>query len=180
YASLEQYETAPLMGGTQGNSKMLPGSYAIKDLNGDGVINESDQTPDHWTYGLVNPPLQFGLTLSGSYKAFDFSMLWQGAYGYSINYRNNDIWGYGRYPTLHQKFMDRWHTVDPMADPYNPSTQWQSGYYPALRSNFDNTTDMHLVDIWRPDAKYIRLKSLEIGYSVPSKILDKVGLSSVR
>jgi TonB-linked SusC/RagA family outer membrane protein len=180
YTSLEQYETAPLLGSTQGNSKMLPGSYAIVDLNGDGIINGDDQVPDNWTYGTVNPPLQYGFILSTSYKSFDLNALFQGAAGYSINYRNNDIWGYGRYPTLHEKFLDRWHTVSITDDPYNPATSWIPGFYPALRSNTTNTTDDYLIDIWRPNAAYLRLKNIEVGYSIPQQIIQKLGLSSAR
>jgi hypothetical protein len=156
---------------------MLPGSYKLTDLNGDGIINGSDQTNDHWTYGTVNPPMQFGLILDASYKNFDLSMLFQGAAGYSINYRNNDIWGYGRYPTLHEKFLDRWHSTSPTDDPYNPSTEWVSGFYPALRNyNYNNTTEANVIDVWRPKATYLRLKSVEIGYTLPEGIISKIGL----
>lgn len=180
YTALDQYENAPLMGGSAGNSKMLPGSYAIIDRNGDGIITESDMTPDHWTFGAVNPPIQYGLTLAASYKSFDLNTLFQGAAGYSINYRNNDIWGYGRYPTLHEKFLDRWHTVDASNDPYDPKTEWIAGRYPALRSNTSNTTDQHLVGIWRPKATYLRIKSVEVGYSLPNDLVKKAGLAKVR
>lgn len=180
YTSLEQYQYAPLMGGSQGNSKMLPGSYAITDINGDGVIDSRDQTPNHWNFGAINPPMQYGLTLAASYKSFDFNALFQGAAGYSINYRNDDIWGYGRYPTLHEKFLDRWHTANITDDPYNPATQWISGYYPALRSNTANTTDQYVIDVWRPNAAYVRLKSVELGYTLPKKMLSKIGVSNLR
>lgn len=181
YESIEEYETAPLLGGTAGNSKMLPGSYKLTDINGDGIINSNDQTYDHWTYGSVNPPMQYGLTLDASYKGFDLNLLFQGAAGYSINYRNNDIWGYGRYPTLHEKFLDRWHTVNTTDDPYNPSTEWASGFFPALRNyNYNNTTEANVIDIWRPSATYLRLKSLEIGYTLPKNVISKIGLSNGR
>lgn len=180
YSSLEEYETAPLLGGTQGNSKMLPGSYRIKDLNGDGVIDLNDRLPDNWAQGRLNPPFQFGFTLAAFYKSFDLNALFQGAAGYSINYSNNDIWGYGRYPTLHEKFLDRWHTASMTDDPYDPNSQWISGFYPALRSNFSNTTDQYNIDVWIPNAAYLRLKSLEIGYTIPRNIIQKVGLSNVR
>ncbi len=182
YTSLEEYATAPLLGGTAGNSKMLPGSYKIIDVNGDGIINSSDQTYDHWTYGAnVNPPKQYGLTIDASYKNFDINILFQGASGYTINYRNNDIWGYGRYPTLHEKFLDRWHTVNTTDDPYDPATKWVSGFYPALRNyNYDNTTEALVVDVWRPKATYLRLKSLEIGYSIPKALTNRFGMESVR
>jgi TonB-linked SusC/RagA family outer membrane protein len=180
YTSLEQYETAPLLGSTQGNSKMLPGSYVITDLNGDGIINSNDQVPDNWTYGTVNPPLQYGFIFSASYKSFDINTLLQGAAGYSINYRNNDIWGYGRYPTLHEKFLDRWHTNSITDDPYSPATKWIPGFYPALRSNTTNTTDDYLIDVWRPNAAYLRLKNVEIGYTIPPDAIRRLGISSAR
>ena len=181
YTSLEQYATAPLLGGTAGNSKMLPGSYKIIDVNGDGIISSADQTYDHWTYGTVNPPMQYGLTIDASYKNFDMNILFQGAAGYSINYRNNDIWGYGRYPTLHDKYLDRWHTVNVTDNPYDPATKWESGFYPALRNyNYDNTTESLVIDVWRPKATYLRLKSLEIGYSIPKTLANRYGMESVR
>ncbi len=180
YQSLDEYETAPLMGGSMGNSKILPGSYRLKDVNGDGRITSDDQTYDWWTYGNVNPPLQYGLTLYASYKSFDINALFQGAALYSINYRNQDIWGYGRYPTLHKRFLDRWHTEDPTADPYDPATKWKAGYFPAIRSNMSNTMDEGVVDVWRPSASYLRLKNLEIGYNLPRHIVKMAGLSNVR
>ncbi|HEX2967465.1 MAG TPA: TonB-dependent receptor [Bacteroidales bacterium] len=181
YENIEEYETAPLLGGNAGNSKMLPGSFKLIDVNGDGIINGNDQTYDHWTYGTVNPPMQYGLTLDASYKGFDINMLFQGAAGYTINYRNNDIWGYGRYPTLHEKFLDRWHTANTTDDPYNPSTEWVSGFYPALRNyNYNNTTEANVIDVWRPNATYLRLKSLEIGYTLPKSFVSRVGLSNGR
>ncbi|MDR1259326.1 MAG: TonB-dependent receptor [Tannerellaceae bacterium] len=180
YTSLEEYETAPLLGGTQGNSKMLPGSYKITDLNGDGVIDGNDRQLDNWAQGNLNPPMQFGFNLSASYRSFDLNALFQGAAGYSINYSNGDIWGYGRYPTLHEKFMDRWHTTGTTDDPYNPATSWIPGFYPALRSNFSNTTDQHSIDIWIPNAAYLRLKSLEIGYTIPRAVLRKTGIAGLR
>ncbi len=180
YTSLEQYETAPLMGGTQGNSKMLPGSYAIIDKNGDGIIDGNDQTFNHWAYGNINPPLQYGMTIAMEYRSFDFNTVLQGAALYSINYRNDDIWGYGRYPSLHKRFMDRWHPADPTADPYDPATEWVEGYYPALRTNTSNTTDGNRVNVWTPPATYLRIKSMEIGYTLPKKIVQKAGFDHVR
>ena len=181
YTDIAQYATAPLLGGNAGNSKMLPGSYRIIDLNGDGIINSTDQTYDHWTYGAVNPPKQYGLTIDASYRNFDLNILFQGASGYSINYRNNDIWGYGRYPTLHEKYLDRWHTSGTTTDPYNPASEWVSGFYPALRNyNYNNTTEALVIDVWRPNATYLRLKSVELGYKVPENIAKRLGMDSGR
>lgn len=187
YTSLEQYENAPLLGGSLGNSKMLPGSFRLLDLNGNGMIDWNDRVPEFWATG-ANPPIQFGLTLAASYKNFDINMLFQGASGYSIGYANDDVWGYGAKTNktyLLEKYLDRWHTVNITDDPYDPATQWISGYYPALRSNFDNTTDNgnqwnHGISFWNPLATYLRLKSLEIGYTLPKSFMHKIGISNAR
>ena len=182
YESLADYETAPLQnGGARGNTRMLPGQYRIIDTNGDGRINGDDEQMISWGFGDLNPPLQFGFTVDASYKAWDISFLFQGAALYALNYRNNDIWGYGRYPTLHAKFLDRWHTTDPTADPLDPNTQWTAGKYPAGRPyNYDNTTDANVVDVWKPQSSYLRLKNIEIGYSLPQNALKKIGLKGLR
>jgi TonB-linked SusC/RagA family outer membrane protein len=200
YTSLSEFETAPLLnGGNRGNSKMLPGAYRIIDANGDGRISGDDQLFETWAYGdqgytsgasesvdgavynRVNPPLQFGFTFDGSYKSWDVSLLLQGAALYTVNYHMNDIWGYGRYPTLHAKFLDRWHTASPSDNPLDPATQWIAGKYPAGRPyNYDNTTDGYAISVWRPEATYLRLKNIELGYSIPQVALNKIGISRVR
>ncbi|GAB6119049.1 TonB-dependent receptor [Dysgonomonas termitidis] len=195
YTSIEQYETAPLMGGSQGNSMMLPGSYKLVDLNGNGIISRwgdmSDLVMEFWgnstSTGSLNPPLQYGLVLAGSYKNFDVNMLFQGASLFSISYPNDDVWGYldKTNPTLIAKYMDRWHTVNPTDDPYNPTTKWVSGFYPALRKSSGGTTESgnywaYGIDVWNPDATYLRLKSLEIGYTLSKSLTQKMGVGSVR
>ena len=179
YSSLTELQEAALAGGTLGNSMMLPGGYIFVDTNGDGVINSNDQLPTYWT-NQSNPPLQFGTTLMAKYKSFDFSAVLQGASGFTIAYGAGDIWGYGNYPALGVKYFDRWHTVNATDDPYDPNSQWISGFYPALRSNRNNTTDANATDVWQPNATYFRLKSVEVGYDLPKNIAKKMTLSGVR
>ena len=137
----------------------------------------------------MDPPIQYGFNVTLNYKQFDLSMVWQGASGYYIQYSNNDIWGYGRYPTTFKKFEDRWHTANVTDDPFDPATKWVSGFYPALKTyGHAGTYDMGnnggtgntMIDIWNPDATYLRLKTLEIGYTVPKTVLSKVGISNAR
>lgn len=199
YGSLSEYETAPLYGGNRGNSVKLPGAYRLVDANGDGVINGNDQRFTSWSWGTsgytsgaseaadgaawnrVNPPLQFGFTFDGSYQSWDLSLLLQGAALYAVNYHMNDIWGYGRYPTSHTKFLDRWHTASVTDDPLDPATQWISGKYPAGRPyNYDNTQDNAAISVWRPHAAYLRLKNIELGYTVPKNVLNRIGINSLR
>lgn len=182
YSSLEEYETAPLHNTSIGNSMMLPGSWIIEDLNGDGIIDGNDRTYNYWNVGL-NPPIQFGLTYSMTYKNFDLNLLLQGAAGHSIQFKINDIWGYGRYPSTYQKYLDRWRPSIEGADPFDPNTEWISGYWPALRSyNTYNSFTRDAVNTRRQiiPGTYARLKSLEVGYTFERGVLAKIGISSCR
>ena len=194
YQSLVELETAPLHGGAQGNARMLPGEFRIKDLNGDGVINTSDRMWTNWTYGdegyssgdgsttQVNPPLQYGLTLSGTYKDFSLTMLLQGSALYSVNFAQNDVWGYGgRYPSMITRYEDRWHTLNDTDDPFAPTTQWVPGYYaPLVPYPRSGTTSDNAISVFRPMGNYLRLKNLEVAYTVPRSILSSVGISRLR
>ncbi len=182
YQTLEEYETAPLFNRSVGNSMMLPGSWKIEDLNGDGLIDRNDVTYDHWNVGS-NPPIQFGFTYSMVYKNFDMNLLLQGAAGHSVQFKMDDIWGYGRYPSTYRKYLDRWRPTVAGADPFDPNTTWTSGYWPALRSyNTYNNYTLDAAGTTRQiiPATYVRLKSLEVGYTVDMGILKKIGLSSCR
>lgn len=185
YESLEEYETAPLLGGSLGNSRMTPGSFKLVDVNGDGIINGDDRLPNGWARGS-NPPIQYGLNMAFSWKGLDLNMLFQGASGYTIQYPNDDIWGYGSKTNdtyLVSKYESRWHTTDPSADPYDPTSAWSQGTYPALHKNFGNTTDngqSYQIPFWHPEATYVRLKTLEIGYTFPKALLRKAHISNAR
>lgn len=202
--SLQELETHVLLGGNRGNSVVLPGAWRLDDNNGDGRISGDDQLYVGWVYGnsgyvsgggtRVNPPLQFGFNFDFKYKAFDLNLLFQGASLFALNNPFNDTWGYGRFPTLHSQFLDRWHTaiksesVDENGishivyqDPKDPNSEWIPGKYPAGRPyNFPNTTDGNANKMSRPDATYLRLKNVELGYTAPKSLLKKVGVESVR
>lgn len=142
---------------------VLPGDYKYEDWNGDGEINGQDEHP--FAYDQT-PWLNFSLSYDCSYKNFDLSFLFQGTALGSMQYREPlySIWGTNGGGTLTQ-YLDRWHPVDPTADPYNPETDWVSGYYgytgryPRENSEFN-----------RVSTAYLRLKSLELGYTLPKKI----------
>ena len=184
YTDITEYQTAPLKGGANGNSKNLPGSYKITDSNGDGIIDSNDQLPVFWSgqyQGYAgNPPLQYGLTLNGEWKGLDLNILLQGSALFTIYTSPGDVWGYGAYPNLWEKYMDRWHTEDPLANPYDPATKWISGTYPALRSNFTGTNDNLITDQWRLNAAYIRIKSVELGYTIPKRISREIKIDNLR
>ncbi len=185
YTSLDQYQTAPLMGLSLGNSKNLPGSSRIVDANGDGTINADDMVPIYWSGQIGgayanNPPLQYGLSLQLNWKRFDFNVVMQGAALYSIFTSPVDLWGYITNPMMWTQYMDRWHTADPAADPFDPNTEWVAGYWPALKTDLTGTPDPLITEKWMLNAAYLRIKSMQLGYSLPSTWMNAIRFNEVQ
>ena len=138
----------------------LPGDYKYVDWNGDGEINGLDEHPFAFDQ---TPWVNFSFSYGCSYKSFDMNFLLQGSALGSMEYKEPlySIWGSNGGGTLVQ-YLDRWHPVDPTADPYDPETEWVSGYY-----GFTGHYPRGNSDFNRVSTAYLRLKSIEFGYTVP-------------
>lgn len=151
----------------------IMGDYQYQDWNGDGYISDLDVHP-LTTNGQV-PLINYGVTMSAQWKGFDLTMLWQGAgkkYAIAREFLYQPLWATTNAIT---DFMDRWHPVDPTADAYNPATEWVPGNFGYTGTSPNATSDFNI-----QNAKYLRLKSLEIGYTIPAKVLNRINLKSVR
>ncbi|KAA6335497.1 TonB-dependent receptor SusC, partial [termite gut metagenome] len=138
------------------------GDYKYEDWNGDGEINGSDSHPIRFNQ---YPWMNYSLILNGAYKRFDFDLLLQGATMSSLIYGEQlrePLWGSGDSSAMTQ-FLDRWHPVDPTADPYDPATQWVSGHFAYTGSLPDTNSSFNA-----EDGAYLRLKSIELGYTFPA------------
>ena len=173
FMSYEEIAESPLQNGSVGNDKELPGDYRIKDVNGDGHIDSTDMLPLFWG---SSPIMYYGLTISASWRGFDFNMLWQGAAGYTVRYR--DCYGTMLYQSGNtpEYFMDRWH----LADPYDETSGWVPGKWPAIRPDGNTGCLYYETELWRRNASYVRLKSVELGYSFSSKMLSRAKIGSLR
>jgi TonB-linked SusC/RagA family outer membrane protein len=151
----------------------LPGDWWLKDWNGDGVVNGSDEHPIA-TSGL--PIFNYGISLGASWRNFDVAMDWQGAHGVYVQYSEVlvEALAFGGQNTL-TWFMDRWHPEDPTADYFNPNTKWVEGYYPVTGHDGRRTGTNGVMN-----ASYIRLKTAELGYNFNSKLLSRVGIKDAR
>jgi len=150
----------------------LPGDYWYEDWNGDGTVNDEDRHPIA-TYNL--PAFNYGLSMGASWKGIDLSMQWQGAAGVYNKYNEvfNEVGPFNGGAAL-DIYKDRWHTADPAADPWNPNTQWIQGYYPATGHSFSTgSTGIR-------NSSYVRLKTLELGYTLPQTWVAKVGVRDLR
>ncbi|MDR0698659.1 MAG: TonB-dependent receptor, partial [Tannerella sp.] len=173
FQSKEEIINAPVHDGTLGNSKELPGDFQYRDVNSDGVIDGNDVIPLEWG---GNPKMHYGLTLAAKYRNFDFNMLWQGSAKYSVLFTHNYatmLWNDGNMPAY---FYDRWH----LSDPFDPNSEWIAGTWPAIRRQPDVGAMYSESSMWRRDASYARLKSLELGYTVPFRMFNPYGIQNLR
>lgn len=138
----------------------LLGDYKYLDWNGDGEINDLDLHPIAYDQ---TPWLNFSFIFDAEYKNFDLSLLFQGSALGSMEYKEPlySIWGSNGGGTLVQ-YLDRWHPVDPLADPYSPETKWISGYY-GFTGHYPNSNS----SFNRVSTAYLRLKNIEVGYTLP-------------
>ena len=170
FTSLEQirsFEQHPMGQGT------LPGDWWRVDWNGDGIINGDDDHPVA-TKGL--PLFNYGVSLGASYMGFDLMANFQGAY--KVYMQLSEIFveplPFGGQNSLNW-FLDRWHPVNIEDDWFHPDTEWVSGYYP-ITGNGGRREGTNAI----MDASYCRLKTLELGYTIPSSLLQKVNIKNVR
>lgn len=149
-----------------------PGDVVYKDLNGDGKITDLG---DRTVMGNPrSPEIQFGLPITLQYKGFDFSLLFQGALNSSILLKDAAVWDF---PTFDQ---DKLGSVRPLhMGRWTPETA-QTATYPALHiGNSENNKNSNS-SLFLYDAKYLRLKNIEIGYNLPKDLIRKIGLNQLR
>ncbi len=129
-----------------------PGDVKFKDINGDGVINDSDRTYQ----GITIPKYSYGINFSSSYKNFEFSMFWQGSGGnkvFDATYRN--LMG-GQYSNASTDMLNYW-------TPTNTNTNVPR---PIIGDPNANGRDSNR---FIESGNYIKLQSLQIGYNIPLK-----------
>jgi hypothetical protein len=139
-----------------------PGDFRWVDTDGDGSITDKDKT----FLGSSLPKYTFGLTLNADYKGFDVMVFAQGAAGNKIfqGLRRLDI-GTANWQT---RALSRW------------TGDGTSTTYPRLTSADDNGNFGKMSDFYLEDGNYLRLKVVQIGYTLPVKMLKKIGGTKLR
>lgn len=144
------------------------GDFIYKDLNGDNKIDAKDVAPIGYSSGL--PRITYSGTLGVNYKEFDFNMLILGVSQVTVNRGIQGMieskTGYGS-QHLHAWTQERY-ANDP-----------GSITYPALSSN-GISTSIENNSFFLQDASFLRIRNIELGYSIPKKILQLMGLSQAR
>ncbi len=155
----------------KGNTTVLPGDLKYEDYNGDGIIDDKDVKPIARDPNL--PEVNFGIALSLSWNGIDFNMLVQGAENFWVNQNSSNLFNtpvpYKRNGLL-TEFMDRWHHKD-ILDPTSP---WVPGKYPATRYEGAQNVNHLTSTFWWHYDPYVRLKSLELGYTLPEQLTRNI------
>lgn len=171
----DEIKNYPIDNDGQNNRTQLPGDLIYKDVNGDGVINSLDERPIGYPTGW-SPMLSFGGNIGLEWRNFDLNMDFAGGamQSWCQDYElRNPFHAGGNSPAY--ILEDRWHR----ADPYNPDSEWIAGKYPAIRKGTSDNNGKNS-DFWLHDVRYLRLKNLEFGYTLPKSILKPVNITNLR
>ncbi len=149
---------------------LQPGDIKLKDLNNDGTINEYDIAP----IGTTKPLTYYGVTFGFNFKGFDMSILFQGVENrvYSLT---DPSFGQNGQSQAFGYIVGRW----------TPETADQATY-PRLTPGFNANNDINpffggnVNSFWMHSGDYLRLKNVDIGYTLPYKITNRLKVSSMR
>ena len=141
------------------------GDIRYKDWNGDGKINTDDQHD----VGSPFPDFTFGVRLGGEWNNFDFNLFFDGMVG-------NKIYNYPRYRLESGNFNGNMSTV--LANSWRPDNQ--NTDIPRFSKTDGADNKWAYSDRWLENGSYMRLKTLDIGYTLPKNLTKKVKLENVR
>jgi TonB-linked SusC/RagA family outer membrane protein len=156
-------------------SSAKPGDMRFVDTNGDQFLNDKDKV----VIGDPNPDFTFGFTMNLEYKGFDLNCFFQGSYG-------NDIFNASKTSWYNSTGLSNW-TKDAlnayrapvydktgvMTDPGN-TTSDQFRLYGSTKDNY------RMSDWYVEDGSYVRLKSMQFGYTIPKNVVKKLGIERLR
>jgi TonB-linked SusC/RagA family outer membrane protein len=146
---------------------IAPGDLILKDLNGDGRITGDDQKAMTNTQ-RERPTTTFALTGFVAYKGFDFTIFLQGAAGrkdYWQTIYNNTNFNNARYAASWEHWTNPW------------TTENRDGLWPRLGGSGNNR---QATTFWLDDMSYLRVKNVQLGYTVPTSVLKKLGVTNLR
>ena len=173
----------PNGGQTALGSKWEAGDIMYADINGDGKISNGSNTMDDMgdlkKIGNNTPRFRTGITIDAQWKGFDFSMFWQGVLKRDFDPGENSMVFWGTtgsgqwWSTSFKDHMDYFRAEDTTS----PLGANVNSYYPRpLFNNKNHKTQTAYLQ----NAAYMRLKNLQLGYTLPKSLINKIGLQNVR
>lgn len=140
-----------------------PGDLKYRDLNGDGLVTLGE---DRTVIGDQNPDLTYSLQINSAFRNFDFGLFLQGVYGIEGYTSSELVEPFNNYFNLGDWWLDRW-TID------NQNTDIPRVHRTASRRSIHSEFLME-------DASYLRIKNIELGYSLPATLSNQFGISQLR
>ena len=148
--------------------KFMAGDIIYEDTNGDGKLDSNDRV---YTKHTDIPAITYNINLGATWKGFDLSMTWQGV-GSVSHIFNREVLG---------EFS---------GDASHPSTMWKDSWtesnhnakMPRVFETGNSPSDMTraMSTFWLWNTAYLRLKTLQLGYSLPENVLKGIGVERVR
>nr|WP_319571361.1 hypothetical protein [uncultured Draconibacterium sp.] len=170
----EVYEHVPYNADSfDGDSYSQPGVFKYRDISGPDGVPDGKITPDDRTViGSPHPDFTYGLNIDLKYKNWDMTMFFQGSQG-------NDLINY----------VNRWIMFNNFSGNRGKDRLYESWTADRYASGAKITQPMAIRDdavmqknssFFIEDGSYLRMKDLQIGYTLPSSLLDKWGISGIR
>ena len=182
-------EKYPTNGVFNGSNTVYVGDIKYKDLNGDGVINELDQT----NIGSPMPKFTFGWTNTFRYKDFDLNIFINGSYGNKVMNltkrgltnmssvwcnQHTDVLNRARLEPIDASIVyadgSKWYEHIENVRVANPNAS-----LPRAIIGDPNDND-RISDRYVEDGSYLRMKNISLGYTFPKKWIGKWGIENLR
>ncbi len=144
------------------------GDFVYKDVNGDGVIDQKDFSPIG--YSTTVPGLNYGISLGLNFKGIDFNVLFSGLGRYSKYYSGQGVVEWTKQGTYFDWTRNGW-----------TEERYKNGEkitYPAISTS--QTVSHTENDFFIQNRSFLRLKNIELGYTLPERFLSKVGVKALR
>lgn len=144
------------------------GDFVYKDVNGDGVIDQKDLSPIG--YSTTVPGLNYGISLGLNFKGIDFNVLFSGLGRYSKYYSGQGVVEWTKQGTYFDWTRNGW-----------TEERYKNGEkitYPAISTT--KTVSHTENDFFIQNRSFLRLKNIELGYTLPERFLSKVGVKALR
>ncbi len=144
----------------------VPGDYIFMDLNADNKIDENDKT----YIGNPNPDFTYGLNMVFRYANLELTMFFQGVYGNDLfNVQRYNFYGYHGSNNAVEGLIENSYTQDNEGAPY-----------PRLTNAIDYNQNYRVSDFYVEDGSYLRLKNLQLGYTLPQKFSNKLRIENIK
>ncbi|WP_419803271.1 SusC/RagA family TonB-linked outer membrane protein [Mucilaginibacter sp.] len=167
YKQIGYFNSAADVAASPTQDGAAPGAFKFADLNGDGKITTADRT----FLGNPNPNITYGINLSGKYKNVDLLAVFYGSQG-------NKNLNYIKYWTEFYTSLTGNKSRDLVYDSWSPTNLNPKTVDPGLKSSF--STDQTVSSYYVENGSFLKLKTLQIGYTFNPDLVKRVGVDRLR